>query len=98
MRTGAMNRIVLRRLAMEARIGVYAWEKQAPQPIVVDLEFDLPHDAACFTDDLDDTVDYSAIVERLRTLALTQPHRLVEAMARRCAPPCSRNSGCSASG
>ena len=76
-----MNRIVLRRLAMDARIGVHAWEQQAPQPIVLDLEFDLPQDDACFTDDLEDTVDYSAIVERLRTIALTRPHRLVEAMA-----------------
>ena len=77
----AMNRIVLRRLAMDARIGVYAWEKAAPQPIVVDLEFDLPHGDACFSDDLQDTVDYGAVVERLRAIALTQPHRLVEAMA-----------------
>ncbi|MDZ5460863.1 dihydroneopterin aldolase [Azohydromonas lata] len=76
-----LNRIVLRRLMMDARIGVYAWEKEAPQPIVVDLEFDLPHGDACFSDDLADTVDYAAIVERLRAVALTQPHRLVEAMA-----------------
>ena len=76
-----MNRIVLRRLQMDARIGVYAWEKEAPQPIVVDLEFDLPHGDACFSDELLDTVDYAAVVERLRTVALTQPHRLVEAMA-----------------
>jgi dihydroneopterin aldolase len=75
------NRIVLRRVAMDARIGVYAWEKAAPQPIVLDLEFDLPHDEACFSDDLDDTVDYAAVIERLRTVALTRPHRLVEAMA-----------------
>lgn len=75
------NRIVLRRLAMNARIGVHAWEKEAPQPIVVDLEFDLPRGEACFSDELKDTVDYSAVVERLRTIALAQPHRLVEAMA-----------------
>ena len=76
-----MNRIVLRRLAMDARIGVNAWEKETPQPVVIDLEFDLPHGDACFSDDLADTVDYGAVVERLRSLALTQPHRLVEAMA-----------------
>lgn len=81
MSTPSRNRIVLRRVAMEARIGVYAWEKAAPQPIVLDLEFDLPHDEACFSDDLEDTVDYAAVIERLRTVALTRPHRLVEAMA-----------------
>jgi dihydroneopterin aldolase len=79
--TKPLNRIVLRRLALDARIGHYAWEQQAPQPIVVDLEFDLPHAEACFSDELADTVDYAAVVERLRSIALTQPHRLVEAMA-----------------
>jgi dihydroneopterin aldolase len=81
MSAAPMNRIVLRRIAMQARIGVYAWEKAAPQPVVLDLELDLPHADACFSDDLEDTVDYAAVVERLRTLALTRPHRLVEAMA-----------------
>jgi dihydroneopterin aldolase len=81
MSAAPVNRIVLRRIAMDARIGVYAWEKAKPQPIVLDLEIDLPHDDACFSDDLEDTVDYAAVIERLRTLALTRPHRLVEAMA-----------------
>ena len=81
MSASPLSRIVLRRIAMDARIGVYAWEKAAPQPIVLDLEFDLAHDDACFSDDLADTVDYAAVIERLRTLALTRPHRLVEAMA-----------------
>jgi dihydroneopterin aldolase len=81
MSTPSSNRIVLRRVAMDARIGVYAWEKAAPQPIVLDLEFELPHGDACFSDDLEDTVDYAAVIEQLRTVALTRPHRLVEAMA-----------------
>jgi dihydroneopterin aldolase len=81
MSAAPVSRIVLRRLAMDARIGVYAWEKAAPQPVVLDVEFDLPHDDAAFSDDLADTVDYAAVIERLRTLALTRPHRLVEALA-----------------
>lgn len=81
MSAAPVSRIVLRRIALDARIGVYAWEKAAPQPIVLDIEFDLPHDDAAFSDDLADTVDYAAVIERLRTVALTRPHRLVEAMA-----------------
>ena len=36
MSANPLNRIVLRRLALDARIGHYAWEQQAPQPIVVE--------------------------------------------------------------
>lgn len=76
-----LNRILIKQLAMQARIGVHDWEQIAPQPVVLDLEFDLPHDRACTSDELSDTVDYAAVVQRLRELALGQPHRLVEAMA-----------------
>ena len=36
--------LFVRRLRMDARIGVYDWEKAAPQPLLIDLEFD--YDAA----------------------------------------------------
>jgi dihydroneopterin aldolase len=81
MKAKASNRIVLRRIPMEARIGVYDWEQAAPQPVVLDIEFDLPDDQACRSDELGDTIDYAAVVARLRELALAQPHKLVEAMA-----------------
>jgi dihydroneopterin aldolase len=81
MRTELLNRIVLHRIPMNAHIGVYAWEKEIPQPIVVDVEFDLPGSGACITDELTDTVDYAAVVALLKDVAITKPHRLVEAMA-----------------
>ncbi len=77
----SLNRIVIRQLAMQARIGVHDWEQIAPQPVVLDLEFDLPHTASCTSDQLEDTVDYAQVVQCLRDLALQRPHRLVEAMA-----------------
>jgi dihydroneopterin aldolase len=77
----AADRIVLRRVAMSARIGVHDWETAEPQPVVLDLDYDLPHDRASRSDQLDDTVDYAAVIEALRRLAMERPHRLVEAMA-----------------
>ncbi|MFM2347708.1 MAG: hypothetical protein RL654_2461 [Pseudomonadota bacterium] len=77
-----INRIVLQRLAMPARIGVHDWETAAPQPITVDLEFDLPDERASLSDLLADTINYAEVVDRLRTLAMAQPHQLVEALAR----------------
>jgi len=73
-------RIVIRQLPMTARIGVHDWEKVEPQPVVLDLEFDLGACKACSTDRLADTVDYAAVVDRVREIAM-RPHDLVEAMA-----------------
>ncbi len=74
-------RIFVRNLQIEARIGVYDWEKAAPQPVVVDLEFGLASDLACQTDRLGDAIDYAEVVARLRRLATDRHYQLVESMA-----------------
>lgn len=79
------SRIFVRKLPLQARIGVYEWEKAAPQPIVVDVECALPDTVASHTDCIGDTVDYGVIVERLRSLALERHCDLVEALAERMA-------------
>ncbi|WP_294636370.1 dihydroneopterin aldolase [uncultured Aquabacterium sp.] len=90
----AIDRIVLRRLHMPARIGVYDWEQTAPQPVVLTLSFALPPHEAARTDALNDTVDYSLVVARLRELAM-EPRQLVEAMAERMAETVLREFGLS---
>ena len=75
------NRIFVRRLCIDAWIGYYEWEKSAPQPIMLDLECALPSSLACVTDRIEHTVDYGALVERLRRFALEQPRDLVESLA-----------------
>ncbi|HMM53650.1 MAG TPA: dihydroneopterin aldolase [Candidatus Desulfobacillus sp.] len=73
--------LFVRQLRLEARIGCYDWEKASPQPLRLDLEFEAPSLLACRTDRLGDTVDYAAVVERLRELALARHFELVEALA-----------------
>ncbi len=75
------SRIFVRRLRIEARIGVYDWEKAALQPVVIDLEFGLPSELACHTDRLGDSVDYAEVAKRLGELAVERHYELVEAMA-----------------
>jgi dihydroneopterin aldolase len=75
------SRIFIRRLQINARIGVYDWEKAALQPVVIDLEFGLASELACHTDRIGDAIDYSAVVERMRQLATARHYELVEAMA-----------------
>lgn len=48
---------------------------------MLDLECALPSSLACITDRIEHTVDYGALVERLRRFALEQPCDLVESLA-----------------
>jgi 7,8-dihydroneopterin aldolase/epimerase/oxygenase len=75
------NRFFIRRLRLDAWTGVNESEKAMPQPIIVDLECALPSDLACVTDRLEHTIDYAAVVERLRSVALSHRCELAEAMA-----------------
>lgn len=75
------NRFFIRRLRLDAWIGVDEAEKATPQPIMVDLECALPSDLACITDRLEHTIDYAAVVERIRSIALSHRCELAEAMA-----------------
>lgn len=73
--------LFVRRLRMDARIGVYAWEKAEPQPLLIDLEFETASLLACRTDQIGDTVDYAEVVARLRELSMARHFDLVEALA-----------------
>lgn len=73
--------VFVRNLQLDARIGVYDWEKAQLQPLVVDLEFEPASQLACHTDRLDDTIDYGEVVSRLRELVVERHYELVEALA-----------------
>lgn len=87
------NRIFVRRLQMAARIGVYEWEKLDMQPIVIDLEFDLPSELPCHSDKVADAIDYAEVVAALRHLATARHYELVEAMAEAMAGCVQRDFG-----
>lgn len=73
--------IFLRGLRAEALIGVYQHERHAPQPLVIDLELGLAHSRGCFSDRLDDAVDYGAVVATVRRIALLNHSELLESFA-----------------
>jgi dihydroneopterin aldolase len=73
-----MNTIFIHQLRVETRIGVYAWEQHLSQPLLIDLELELPSAKAFASDDLSDALDYAAIVKRVQSFAADHPHRLLE--------------------
>jgi len=76
-----MDTIFIHDLRIETRIGVYAWEQQRAQPLLLDVEFALPSAKPFTSDKIDDAVDYSRVVERLKALAADHPHQLLERFA-----------------
>ena len=76
-----MDIIFIHDLRIETRIGVYAWEQQRAQPLLLDVEFALPSAKPFTSDKIDDAVDYSRVVERLQALAADHPHQLLERFA-----------------
>jgi len=76
-----VNTIFIHDLRVETRIGVYAWEQHLAQPLLLDVEFELPSTVPFESDNFIDAVDYAAVVERLRALAAEHPHKLLERFA-----------------
>ncbi|HQZ02823.1 MAG TPA: dihydroneopterin aldolase [Thauera sp.] len=73
--------ITVRGLRVEALIGVYEHERLGPQPLIIDLELELSRSHCCTSDEIDDAVDYGAVVATVRRLALLNRRLLLEAFA-----------------
>ncbi len=76
-----MNTIFIRELRIETRIGVYDWEQHMAQPVLIDIELEVPSAKAFASDNFADALDYSAVVKRVQAFAADHPHRLLERFA-----------------
>ena len=68
--------------------GVLPEEQTRPQPFEVDLELAWTSTAAGESDDLDDTVDYSAVAEAVSRVVRSERYHLLERLATRIAEVC----------
>jgi dihydroneopterin aldolase len=76
-----MDTIFIHDLRIETKVGVYAWERELPQTVRIDLDITLPSRRAFETGELADAIDYSAVVSRIRAFARTHGHALLEPFA-----------------
>ena len=76
-----MDIVFIRGLKAKAVIGVFDWEKQIRQNLVLDLDLraDVAHAAA--SDTLEDAVDYKAISQRVVEFVEDSQYQLVESLA-----------------
>nr|WP_294840275.1 dihydroneopterin aldolase [uncultured Methylotenera sp.] len=76
-----MDTIFLSEVKVQTKLGVPEWERMTPQTIILDIEigYDLSH--ACQSDDVNDTIDYGAVVNRVRETLQENSFQLVEKLA-----------------
>ena len=79
------DRLIIERLEFQGYCGVSDAEREAPQPMAVDLELSLDMTPAAATDDLAQTVDYLGVTERILAITRNQHFHLLETMAERMA-------------
>ncbi|MDR2243947.1 MAG: dihydroneopterin aldolase [Burkholderiales bacterium] len=75
------DHILIRDLKLETLIGVYAWEKTLPQTVLLDLDIGMVSGKVFESGLLEDALDYSQVVKRLRALAEKHDHLLLERFA-----------------
>ena len=77
--------VSIRGLAVSAVIGVYDWERETEQTLVfgVDMAADVAKAAA--GDDIAGALDYSAVVQTVRTVVAAGKFQLIETAAERVA-------------
>lgn len=80
-----MNKILIRGLEVSACHGVKDFEKVQPQPFIFDADLYFDFSAAAESDDLNDTVNYSAACKKIVAAATSESFNLIEKLAYVCA-------------
>ncbi len=82
------DRIAIRCLRARGHHGVYAFERERGQTFGCDAVLELDTSAAAAGDDLERTVNYAELSQRLYAVLSGEPVNLIEALAQRLADVC----------
>lgn len=80
-----MDRVFINDLEIETVVGIYDWEREIRQKIILNLEMAADARRAALTDSIDDTLNYKAVAKRLIGFVEASSFQLVETLAQRCA-------------
>ena len=75
-----MDKIFLHALKAEAIIGIYDWERQVKQTVIVDLEMNGTIRKAALSDSIDDTLNYKKVAKRVLAFIEASQYHLVETL------------------
>ncbi|MBY6102165.1 dihydroneopterin aldolase [Marinobacter nauticus] len=81
MANGKWDTVLIEGLAVETVIGVYDWEREVTQRLLVDLELAWDNSVPGASDDVADALDYAAVSERVSQCLQTLQPELLERAA-----------------
>ncbi|MEA3175823.1 MAG: 7,8-dihydroneopterin aldolase/epimerase/oxygenase [Gammaproteobacteria bacterium] len=76
-----MDKIFIHALKTETIVGIFDWERQVKQTVVIDLEFSADIRKAALTDSIDDTLNYKGVAKRVLVFVEASQFHLVETLA-----------------
>lgn len=76
----AIDTVFIDGLTTQAIIGIYDWERENRQPLIFDIDMDLPISKAAKSDDINDTVDYKKVADEIIDLVDVSRHELLETL------------------
>ena len=80
-----MDIIFLKQLEIETVIGIYDWEREIKQTVVLDIEMATDISKAAASDHIDDTLDYKSVAKRLIQFVGESEFELVETLTEKVA-------------
>jgi 7,8-dihydroneopterin aldolase/epimerase/oxygenase len=76
-----LDKIFIRALKTEAIVGIFDWERQVKQTVVIDIEFSADIRKAALSDSIDDTLNYKGVAKRVLAFVEESSFHLVETLA-----------------
>lgn len=80
-----MDTVFIEALAIDCVIGIYDWEREIRQTVVLDIEMAFDNRRPAASDAIADTLDYKAVSKRLIAFVQASQFGLVESLAEHCA-------------
>ena len=75
--------IFISELRIETVIGIFDWERQIKQTVVLDIELATDISKAAASDHIDDTIDYKTLTKSIISYVEASEFQLVETLAER---------------
>jgi len=76
-----MDKIFIHALKTEAIIGIFDWERQVKQTVIIDVEISADITKAALSDSIHDTINYKRIAKRVLAFVEESSFHLVETLA-----------------
>ena len=80
-----MDKVLIEGLRVNAVIGIFEWERQIEQPVLIDLVMSVDTRAAAVSDDIQDAVNYALVAELVTDLTKSLKPQLLETLANKLA-------------